>query len=50
MEAGILAMMEDYIIAIIQYVPLMSGSESKDCYHSAFHRKPQCMSGSKDKQ
>ena len=32
-------MTEDYIIiAIIQYALLMSGSESRDCYHSAFHR------------
>ena len=31
-------MTEDYIIAIIQYVLLMNGNESRDCYHSAFHR------------
>ena len=37
MFAGILAMTEDYIIAIIQYVLLMSGSESRDyCCHTAF--------------
>jgi hypothetical protein len=39
MFAGILAMTEDYIIAIIQYVLLMSGSESRDyCCHTAFRR------------
>jgi hypothetical protein len=38
LEAGILAVMEDYIIAVIQYALLMSGNESRDCYHSAFHR------------
>jgi hypothetical protein len=32
-------MMEDYIIAIIQYALLMSGNEGRDCcYHSAFRR------------
>jgi hypothetical protein len=31
-------MAEDYIIAIIQSALLMSGSESRDCYHSALHR------------
>ena len=31
--AGILAMTEDYIIAIIQYILLMSGSKSRDCCH-----------------
>ena len=34
-------MMEDYIIAIIQYALLMSGSESRDRYQLAFHRKSQ---------
>jgi hypothetical protein len=31
-------MTEDYIIAIIQYVLLMNGNESRDCYRSALHR------------
>ncbi|MDQ3836201.1 MAG: hypothetical protein M3270_04615 [Thermoproteota archaeon] len=33
-----MAIMEDYIIVVIQYVRLMNGSESRGCYHSAFHR------------
>ena len=41
LQADILAMMEDYIIAIIQSVLLMSGSERRDCYPSALHGKSQ---------
>jgi hypothetical protein len=39
MFAGILEIMENYIIALIQHVLLMSGSESRDyCCHTAFRR------------
>ena len=40
MQAGILTMTEDYIIVIIQSAPLMSGSESIDCY--PFHGITPC--------
>jgi hypothetical protein len=39
MFTGILAIMENYIIVIIQYVLLMNGNESRDyCCHTAFRR------------
>jgi hypothetical protein len=38
MFASILEIMENYIIALIQHVLLMSGSESRDyCCHIAIH-------------
>jgi hypothetical protein len=37
--AGILEIMENYIIAIIQHVLLMGGSESRDyCCYTGFRR------------
>jgi hypothetical protein len=51
LEADILAITEDSItIVIIQYALLMSGNESRDCYHSISQSKPQRTSNSGDKQ
>jgi hypothetical protein len=39
LQAGILAIMENYVIVIIQYVLLMNGAENRDyCCHTAFRR------------